>query len=76
MNRGKVSLPLESIYELSLFCYSYQKIVENNCRAKRILSTFHHIYDATGFEIENHDSVRSRLVLTVFQKPTVKIKQS
>ena len=28
----------------------------------RILSAFHQIYDATGFEIENHDSVLSRLV--------------
>ena len=62
VNRGKLSLPLESIYELSLFCYSYYKIVENKSCAKRILSAFHQIYDATGFEIENHDSVLSRLV--------------
>ena len=62
MNRGKLSLPLGSIYEFSLFCYSYYKIVENKSCAKRILSTFHQIYDATDFEIENHDSVLNRLV--------------
>ena len=69
VNRGKLSLPLESIYELSLFCYSYYKIVENKSCAKRILSAFHQIYNATGFEIENHDSVLSRLVNCFFKSP-------
>ena len=58
---GKLLLPLKSVYELSLYCYSYYKIVENKICAKKYVN-FKEIYDMPQFDIENHESVFRRLV--------------
>ena len=72
VSRGKHSLPLECVYELSLFCYSYYKLVENKNCANKMLNAFSKIHDLGEFELENCDSVVRRLVNS-FSKGQVKV---
>ena len=72
VSRGKLSLPLECVYELSLFCYSYYKLVENKNCANKKLNAFSKIHDLGEFELENCDSVVRRLVNS-FSKGQVKV---
>ena len=62
MNRGKLSLLLQSIYELALYSYSYFKLIDNKECAMKVIRDFREVYDMLGFEIENSESIFSRLV--------------
>ena len=62
MNRGELSLPLQSIYELALYSYSSFKLIDNKECAMKGIHGFHEVYDMLGFEIENSESIFSRLV--------------
>ena len=60
VNRRELSLPLQSIYELALYCYCYFKLIDDKTCATKVIRGFHEIYDMLGFEIDNLESVLSR----------------
>ena len=73
MSRGKLSLPLESGYELSLYWCGYYKIVENKTCTKKLREAFKEIYDMAQIDIENHESVIRRLI-NCFSKVTAGLR--
>ena len=62
MNRGEFSLPLQSIYKLALYSYSYFKLIDNKECAMKVIRGFREVYDMLDFEIENSESIFSLLV--------------
>ena len=48
VNRGELSLPLQSIYELALYSYSYFKLIDNKECAMKVIRGFREVYEILG----------------------------
>ena len=48
VNRGELSLPLQSIYKLALYSYSYFKLIDNKECAMKVIHGFREVYEILG----------------------------
>ena len=60
VSRGKLAYPTESLFDLSLYLYSYYKHVNDRKCTNRVLLAFEKIYEYTGYNILNYRAVLRR----------------
>ena len=71
VSRGKLRHPTIELYDLSLYLFSYYKLLEDKTCIKKILLGFREIYEVSYCNFDNINSVSRRFTNT-FSKGYVK----